>query len=365
MASWEIPPSSNGASSQASEATNSTYVQPSTVGGSSHASSASSFLFVQNPATGELRPITQEQARDLGLGNSAGARGEPMETNSAASASSLPPVPSNSQGVGQAGEDGSWVMPDAPIQNQGNLHLHPQQRQLIPQQRIDGQNINKYSGQHAGHKPPRPMEHASGDPLFNSRGDWIQRLSNGKAINMGQWRPSVDRGGKAEFVAGGPIFHFHNQNKLSVKPTVIPVKIKKKVKKIYPNLRKEGGGGDLEGSGSDSHNPTSQEARDQDVECGACQQSAGHAAPDAGAGSGDAPGHKHDATRAPVLHKAESKCARLRRTLTKLATKAGFRTANTLCTAIILCIMLFAFLVLAKELGWHVLHPSNSFKDLQ
>ena len=121
----------------------------------------------------------------------------------------------------------------------------------------------------------------------------------------------------------------------------------------------------LEGSSPDGYNPTSQEARDQDVECGACQQSAGHAAPDAGAGSGDAPGHKHDATRAPVLHKAESKCTRLRRTLSKLATKAGFRTANTLCTAIILCIMLFAFLVLAKELGWHVLHPSNSFKDLQ
>ena len=101
------------------------------------------------------------------------------------------------------------------------------------------------------------------------------------------------------------------------------------------------------------------------MECGACQQSAGHAAPDAGAGSGDAPGHKHDATRAPALLKTESKCARLRRTLSKLATKAGFRTANTLCTAIILCIMLFAFLVLAKELGWHILHPSNSFKDLQ
>ena len=115
----------------------------------------------------------------------------------------------------------------------------------------------------------------------------------------------------------------------------------------------------LEGPSPDGYDPTSQEARDQDAECGACRESAGHAAPDAGAGSGDAPAHKHDATR------AGSKCARLRRTLTKLATKAGFRTANTLCTAIILCIMLFGFLVLAKELGWHVLHPSNSFKDLQ
>ena len=111
--------------------------------------------------------------------------------------------------------------------------------------------------------------------------------------------------------------------------------------------------------------PPPSQTCDRDPECAACLESAGHAAPDAGAGSGDAPAHKHDATRAAVLHKAGSKCARLRRTLTKLATKAGFQTANTLCTAIILCIMLFGFLVLAKELGWHVLHPSNSFKDLQ
>ena len=144
-----------------------------------------------------------------------------------------------------------------------------------------------------------------------------------------------------------------------------PGQDKEEGQKDLPQPEKRGRGGDLEGSSPDGYNPTSQEARDQDVECGACQQSAGHAAPDAGAGSGDAPGHKHDATRAPALLKAGSKCARLRRTLSKLATKAGFRTANTLCTAIILCIMLFAFLVLAKELGWHVLHPSNSFKDLQ
>ena len=47
-------------------------------------------------------------------------------------------------------------------------------------------------------------EHAAGDPLWNTLGDWIQRTTSGRQVNMGQWIPYYrDKNGVERPVTAG------------------------------------------------------------------------------------------------------------------------------------------------------------------
>ena len=209
-------------------------------------SSANSNVFIQD-GSGTMKPITADEADQLGLGNSAGIRGQ-VDRNSQVSTSSQPPQPSNST---TNPPPGSWVyVPDA-VNVPGQVHLRPAARQgmnqhhgMSQQQRRaqDLANLAAHTAQHGGHQR-KPIEHAAGDPLFNCLGDWIQRTTSGRHVNMGQWRPATTSGGKARLVGGAPQINVHN--KFSAKANLLAVQ-KKTEKHIYPSLdegRRPPGGG--------------------------------------------------------------------------------------------------------------------------
>ena len=126
--------------------------------------------FMAQGPNGRLRPLTAEEERELGLGNS----------------SQYCPGPGSSRGS-QASLNSSWVLPPGPIQNQGPIHLNPSRRVNQQQQDMHNMALNTTRRIQSGKSPA--AEHAAGDPLWNTLGDWIQRTTSGRQVNMGQWVP--------------------------------------------------------------------------------------------------------------------------------------------------------------------------------
>ena len=174
--------------------------------------------YFMNNNNGQMRQLTRQEAEELGLGNSAGGRGDVVDNNSQISdPTSEPPPPSNSQAQNN---NHDFVMVDPAIQQPGNLHTYPDRR-MANQQRQDtiNQYINTIAPQGGGGR--KAIEHAVGDPLFNCVGDWLQRTSEGRMINMGQWRPGRNTDGKFQPVGLGKLPDVNINNKLSINAALI------------------------------------------------------------------------------------------------------------------------------------------------
>ena len=307
----------------------------------------SSFVSVQTPEgeqimgrepDGRLRQLTADEERDLGLGNSS---------------QYCPPASSRGS---QASLNSSWVLPPGPIQNQGQIHLHPSRRVNQQQQDIHNLALNTTLKRNSG-KPPA-AEHAAGDPLWNTLGDWIQRTTSGRQVNMGQWIPYYrDKNGvERPVTAGAPNLKVTNR----VQITGVGLNVNKK--KIYPQLTGYGktqeqrkGGENLEesqlltqvesgaaSSSADSGNSKFGTARDS----GATDPGASGAA-DSGA-AGDASGARR--------YKKKSRCSAFTARLTS-GVKATFKMArNTVATTLVITVIMTVFIVLIHHLGWIATH---------
>ena len=167
---------------------------------SSQASSQSSFVLVTPDMahTGFSRPITQQEADDLRLGNAAGYRAI-LDPNASAQVVAVLPVPggpptaSNSQG--QRDDDdldsmGSWDRLNDPVNYAGNLHTHPLRRQTVGNMRAgpvrNPPNLHTIPELDEEQKRWKQAQDENRDPLVDWANNYFQKMAQNPRNAHGQ-----------------------------------------------------------------------------------------------------------------------------------------------------------------------------------
>ena len=214
-----------------------------------------------------------------------------------------------------------------------------------------------HTGQHPGHYKQGRVANAIGDPLFNALGDWIQRLDDGKTINMGQWRPRehVPRGDMPG--QNGPIIPQMNvNNKVQANVGILKVnkdkeRNKKPGKSMYPDIPKDlrddnnnedsPGGGDLEDSARppSSVTPVGSQEMTPSKECAA---------------------RGVLAERSQCLHKAHRGTAYIRAGVSSAVKWLLETLKKSLCATALVCLVMTGAVLLIRELGWLALHSDQT-----
>ena len=234
----------------------------------------------------------------------------------------------------------SWVMPPGPIQNQGQMHLHPSRR--VNQQQQDLQNLAQNTTLRRNKGQPPVAEHAAGDPLWNTLGDWIQRTTSGRSVNMGQWVPyHRDKNGiERPVTAGAPNTKVTNR----VQINGVGLNINKK-KTLYPQLQgnkaqqQRKGGEDLEESQLLTQVEFGLASSDADTGNSKLQAARDSGANDPGASGAADSGAARDASGAPPYKKTSQDRAFTSR-LTSGVRATLRRARNTIATTLVLTVIM-------------------------
>ena len=339
----------------------------------SQASSQSSFVLVTPGMahTGFSRPITQQEADDLGLGNAAGYRAI-LDPNASAQVVAVLPVPggpptaSNSQGQRDVDDNdsmGSWDRLNDPVNYAGNLHTHPLRRQTVGNMRAgpvrNPPNLHTIPELDEEQKRWKQAQDENRDPLVDWANNYFQKLAQNPRNAHGQGHHG---GGGGHNGGGGRKAantlnvnaKFNNQTNLALqnkitcckpeeghpKPGPKPGKKDKATQEDrhygpYPDLPTGGGGDpprDVEGVGQQ---PTS---------------SVSFIEPSALTHSGSA----DTGSRAPI--KPSPARLPIRARVTAQLTR-GVKSAKTsLCATLVVSAILLVAVLILRELGWLALH---------
>ena len=307
-------------------------------------------------SNGFSRPLTQSEADQHGLGNAAGYR---AFLDPAAPAPVLailpqdPPIASNSSGVGgPPSTTGSWEMIDPAINYQGNIHLHPSQRQggQPPRQGPTGPGqvatLQSMAAQQHHQQQDRP-QHQEPDPLASYAIQFLKGIAAGRGIQMGQGGHQAQNTGGGGTPPKGTNLNVKVDNKLSA--NLLKVNKTKNIKFTgYPDLseaelralqlqqeqedrQREGGerGRDVEGS------EVSPQVAKMTL----------RPAPPSGAGVTNQPPKSDGLQQRSLTKRVTTRCYRCLKS-----------AQSSLMAALLVTVILIISILVMREIGWIITH---------